>query len=145
MFFLRDLPTPAMIQQYVSDHLAVDSVSEALIVMRRGSLLVREVDRYFESDGFSQLRFLVLIVIDREPERDWLTPGDLAARIDVSKPVLARTIAMLIDAGLLQSTPAPDDARCKQLRLTKVGQERLIGLLPGYFKILTAAYQGLEQ
>ncbi|WP_260027808.1 MarR family winged helix-turn-helix transcriptional regulator [Leisingera caerulea] len=113
-------------------------ITGALVMMRRASLLIRRLDGYFAAHGLSQLRFLVLIVIDREPERQSLTPNEIAQRIDISKPVLSRTLHALEQDSLIRLASSRTDGRSKEVFLTAEGRQRLHDLLPGYFSILSA-------
>lgn len=139
MFFLKELPSDRMIEGY-AEHMATDSVvpvREALYMMRHASLLVRQIEQYLGQEGLSQLRFLILIVIDREPERDWLLQKEIVERLDVSKPVLTRTVGALLAAGLLEGVPDDADGRATRLSLTVKAQEQLTRLLPGYYEVIT--------
>lgn len=144
MFFLRDLPSRLMVEGYAAQHddLDVDAVRNALVLMRRASLLVRRLEAYFAEHGLSQLRFLVLIVIDREPGRDRLSVFEITERLDVSKPVTTRTLARLVEDGLIMIEADPDDARAKVVSLTQAGRTTLSEVLPGYFALLSASGQG---
>lgn len=68
MFFLKDLPSRQTLQAYQADYPAmnVDRVDAALHMLRTASLLMRELDNYFASHDLSQLRYLILVVLDRE-------------------------------------------------------------------------------
>ena len=72
MFFLKELPTNNMLERYKglfpSENLT--HTKEALSMLRRASLLMRNLEAYFASHGLSQLKFLILIVIHREPEKN---------------------------------------------------------------------------
>ncbi|MEE4208255.1 MAG: MarR family transcriptional regulator [Parvularcula sp.] len=140
MFFLKELPTRLMVEGYAARHdgLDVGAVEDALRLMRRASLMVRRLDAYFAEHGLSQLRFLVLIVIDREPERDALGLSEIVHRLDVSKPVVTRTIARLADDGLIAVEADSGDARSKRVRLTQKGRAKLAEVLPDYFVLLSA-------
>lgn len=135
MFFLKQLPSKEMLAKYASDlsHQEQDSVLEALAIMRKASLLVRNIENYFSANNLSQLRFLILVVIDREPDRTSLYAHEIAARLDVSRPVMTRTIQKLITDGLLTSSNDEIDKRAKQIALTEKGQTCLLQVLPGYF------------
>ncbi|MCQ8186133.1 MarR family winged helix-turn-helix transcriptional regulator [Parvularcula maris] len=140
MFFLKELPTRLMIEGYAAKHasLDADAVEDALGLMRRASLMVRRLEAYFAEHGLSQLRFLVLIVIDREPHRDGLSVGEITDRLDVSKPVMTRTVAHLVESGLIAVEADPNDARGKVVRLTPAGRAKLAEVLPEYFVLLSA-------
>lgn len=135
MFFLKELPTKAMLDKYTSDLSSIekDSIAEALSIMRKASLLVRNIETYFSANDLSQLRFLILIVIDREPNRTSLYAHEIASRLDVSRPVLTRTLKKLIEDGLLTSTHDEIDKRAKKIALTDKGKSCLSAVLPGYF------------
>lgn len=138
MFFLKELPSQQMVASYAEAYGADPAhVTGALIMMRRASLLIRRLDSYFATHGLSQLRFLVLIVIDREPDRQSLTPVEIAQRIDVSKPVMTRTLQSLQKDGLISIAASPTDGRSKEAALTPEGRQRLQDALPGYFRILS--------
>lgn len=144
MFFLKDLPSRRMVTGYADRFEGVDpaKVSDALALMRAASVLIRDLESYFAAHGLSQLRFLTLIVIDREPERTSLSVHEIADRLDVSRPVLTRTLQTLHKAGLVTMSTNEDDARSKEVSLTKAGSERLEQVLPGYFAILDRAMSG---
>ena len=79
MFFLKELPSRQMVDGY-ADQFAdvdVDRVLDALRLMRRASLLIRELEAYFARHDLSQLRFLMMILIDREPERNCLAASEM--------------------------------------------------------------------
>ncbi|MBX2849415.1 MAG: MarR family transcriptional regulator [Acidiferrobacterales bacterium] len=143
MFFLKELPTRAMVERYSNKYCPKNAglVIEKLEMMREASLLVRELDRYFSSHGISQLKFLTLLVIDRELERDWLYASEISERLDVSKPVLSRAIKKLVDDELLQTSKDSNDGRATVLKIADKGQTLLKELLPEYFRILTGSAQ----
>ncbi len=139
MFFLRELPTRMMINGYVSTTGVgnVDTVAEALSMLRDASQLSRLLDRYFSNHHLSQLKFHILIVIDREPDSDGLRQSEINMRLDISKPVLHRTVAALLEEGLLVRSDDPEDSRAHLLALTDAGKAVLVAVLPGYFEIIT--------
>lgn len=114
-----------------------EAVAQALSMMRKASQLVRLLDAYFGTHGLSQLKFLILVVIDREPETESLRQSDISQRLDVSKPVLHRTVASLLETGLLIRTDDEMDSRAHRLSLTDAGKNTLTKILPGYFEVIT--------
>lgn len=115
------------------------AVADMLAMMRRASLLIRQLESYFSAHGLSQLRFLFLIVIDREQERRSLTIGEIGDRLDVSGPVIARTLRSLLADKLVRTMADKKDGRSKHVSLTREGERKLEALMPGYIAILAQA------
>lgn len=138
MFFLKDLPSRRMVDDYVSRFDGVDParVLGAIEAMRSASILIRDLEAYFAAHDLSQLRFLTLILIDREPERTSLTASEIADALDVSRPVITRTLQNLEQAGLIRITASEADARAREVSLTEAGTQRLEEVLPEYYAIL---------
>jgi len=138
MFFLKELPTRQMLGGYRERYpgMNAEAVGEALRLLRRGSLLLRALEAYFTAHKLSQTRFLVLIVIDREPGQEGLLASAIADRLDISRPVVTETVKAMTQAGLLGSAPVPGDGRAKRITLTPAGQAVLAALLPGYFALI---------
>jgi DNA-binding MarR family transcriptional regulator len=141
VFFLKDLPSRQMVDGYADrfDDVDAPKVLEVLQVMRDGSLLIRELEAYFARHELSQLRFLTMILIDREPDRDCLAASEIADRLDVSRPVVTRTLQSLEKSGLIAISDNPSDARSRNVALTPTGESKLREVLPGYFAILHRA------
>ncbi|MCO1334543.1 MarR family transcriptional regulator [Microbulbifer sp. OS29] len=139
MFFLKELPSQQMVEGYAKRFSVKDptAVQGALTMMRDTSLLLRELEGYFSKHGTSQLRFLVMIVIDREPQRDSLLASEIAERIDVSRPVMTRTLKSMVEDELIAMETNSSDGRAKCVALTKSGENFLQEILPGYFKAIS--------
>jgi DNA-binding MarR family transcriptional regulator len=139
MFFLKELPTDSMVEEYVSKTGVGNSetISKALSMMREASQLIRLVDAYFSSHNLSQLKFLILVVIDREPDIESLRQSEINRRLDVSKPVLNRSVSSLLETGLLKRIEDKEDFRAYKLALTEKGKKTLNKIMPEYFKIIS--------
>lgn len=133
-----------MVEGYADRHegLDVDAVQNALALMRRASVMVRRLEAYFAEHDLSQLRFLILIVIDREPERDSVNVSKVISKLDVSKPVMTRTMARLVEDGLIVIEADSSDARAKVARLTAAGRAKHAHVLPDYFTLLSVLGRG---
>ena len=137
MFFLKTLPSARMVEGYAGAHdVQAETILDALTLMRRASQMIRRLESFFSSHGLSQLRFLFLMVIDREPDRDMLTVGEITDRLDVAGPVVARTLRVLEGDGYVTAERDENDARAKQVKLTPKALALLKRLLPDYFSIL---------
>lgn len=139
MFFLKELPSQQMVSAYADKIQELDSQSivDALSMMRQASVLVRKLETHFSVYRLSQLRFLILMVIDREIDQDSLTAVEIIDRLDVSKPVMTRALKRLMQDGLIESSYDKNDGRAKQISLTKQGSDLLKSMLPGYFETIS--------
>ncbi|OIQ50458.1 Transcriptional repressor MprA [Pseudodesulfovibrio hydrargyri] len=146
MFFLKELPTRETLERYHKRFpgMRPEVIEEALHLMKKGSLLIRRLDEYFTGQGLSQLRYLILVVIDRQPDRDEMTVTELAANLDVSKPVMTRTLKGLIEDGYIDIAVHDKDRRVKLVRLTDKARAKLAAILPGYYETIQAAMEQLE-
>ncbi|WHI44632.1 MarR family transcriptional regulator [Microbulbifer sp. VAAF005] len=147
MFFLKELPSQQMVEGYSKRFSVKDpaAVQGALTMMRDASLLLRELESYFSEHGTSQLRFLVMIVIDREPQRDTLLASEIAERIDVSRPVMTRTLKSMVEDELIVMEADSSDGRAKCVALTKSGKQFLQKILPRYFKTISKFMEELNK
>ncbi|GIT90476.1 hypothetical protein JANAI62_00420 [Jannaschia pagri] len=140
MFFLKDLPTREMIEGLAGRFAGADAdaMLDELRLLRRASLRLRLVENYLTAQGLSQTQFLVLTVILREPDRDSLTSVEIAERLDVSRPVLSKTLATMERKGLIARQPHGQDKRCVLIAPTEAGTQTYLALLPGYCDALLA-------
>ena len=132
MFFLKDLPTRDMIERYAATHAAgrAGDIQRTLNLMGAVSRLIRTLDAFFAAHDFSQLKFMILMVIDRELETDSLTFTQIASKMD---------------AGFLSQRADKQDGRVHHLSISPDGRSKLETLWPEYFTLLTdrAAEEGL--
>lgn len=138
MFFLKQLPTREILESYGErfSEMDVDCVEKALTMLRSASTLLRKIEAYFSAHNLSQTRFLILILIDREADRDELTAMHLVNSLDVSKPVVSKTLKAMVEEGLLHTRPHQNDQRSRIFCLAPKGKALLYALLPGYYEIL---------
>lgn len=140
MFFLKYLPTQSLILNY-SEHFpqgAEPQISGKLEMLREASILLRNLEEYFRRADFSLTRFLICVVLDRAEASGGLQFSEVVDRIDVSPPVISRSLKALIDDGLVSVNTDADNKRIKRHHLTDDGQARLLSLMPGYYEILLA-------
>ncbi|BBM01098.1 MarR family winged helix-turn-helix transcriptional regulator [Microbulbifer sp. GL-2] len=146
MFFLKELPSQQMVEGYTKQFSVKDpaAIQDALTMMRDASLLLRELESYFSEHSTSQLRFLVLIVIDREPQKQSLLASEIAERIDVSRPVMTRTLKSMLENKLITMEADSSDGRAKSIALSKSGKLFLKKILPGYYQVISSFMEGLK-
>ena len=136
MFFLKFLPMQAMIQNYREHYPegAEPQIAGKLQLLREASVLLRQLDEYFRERDFSFTRFLICVILDQA--KDGLTHTGIVDRIDVSAPVVSRSLKALVDDGMVEPVNDPENTRVKLQTLTEKGRARLEELLPGYYEML---------
>ncbi len=74
--------------------------------------------RYDSADTLPPHQLVVLFHLTKGA----MTPGDLASRERVSAPSMSKTVATLVESGLVVRTPDPDDGRRCLLVVTASGR-----------------------
>lgn len=138
MFFLKELPTQKMLERYADKYpdMDVEKTADALSMMRKASVMIRELEAYFVSNNLSLTRFLILIVLDREPGAQFFTMQDIVKRLDVSKPVITNTLKTLEQSELIKIAGSKTDKRAKNISITEAGRKKLSDALPGYYQLI---------
>lgn len=138
MFFLKELPSEKIMARYARrfPEMDIDKTRKALHMMRDASLLIRDLENYFRSHDISMTRFLILIVLDREPEAQAFTITDLVKRLDISKPVMTTTVKRLENDSMVRLEQNNIDSRYKTIQITNHGRAKIEKIMPGYYKII---------
>ncbi|RSK43839.1 MarR family winged helix-turn-helix transcriptional regulator [Hymenobacter rigui] len=87
-------------------------------------------------------QWLVLRVIE---ETDDLTQSDIAERVFKDQASVARMIRLLLDRGMLQAEPLPQDGRRTRLRVSAEGHRTLAAVEPVVLNNRAVALQGLSE
>ena len=135
---MKALPTRQTLEAYGARFPKMDVaiVEEALFMLRRASILMRELEAYFAQSGLSQSRFLILIVLDRESESQGLRASEIADRLDVSRSVVSETLKGLRRAGWIEFDSVKSDRGARLVTLTNAGRSKLTDVLPGYYDVI---------
>ncbi|MEU7866829.1 MarR family transcriptional regulator [Dactylosporangium sp. NPDC049140] len=86
------------------------------LLTRAQKLLRAAADEAMSAHGVRIGQNLVLEVLW---ERDGLSPGELAARLNVTTPTVVNTATRLVNDGLIERRPDPTDRRLVRLYLTE--------------------------
>jgi DNA-binding transcriptional ArsR family regulator len=98
----RTLPTRETLTRYGLrfPNMRVDVVDEALHMLRRASLLMRELEAYFGGPWTLADAVSCTDCARPEPSRSSLLVSEIAERLDVSRPVITQTMRALQSARL---------------------------------------------
>ncbi len=86
-------------------------------------LMTTRQNRLFEGQQLTLSQFGVLNHFTHTPERSW-TVTDLAEVMEMNQPGITKIVTVLIDQGLLSSTPDQFDKRKRYLKITPKGIKR---------------------
>lgn len=150
MFYLLDQPTDEEFQDLAARYKEMDpsSVKAAVTLLKTGSDLLTGFEKMLKRYGLSQGRFLILVVMNRQPESA-TTPSILAQKIGVTKATMTGLLDGLEKDGFIQRHEHPKDRRKQQILLTDEGKNILKSLLPDYWsriaKLMSALTEGEEK
>ena len=84
-------------------------------------LMTTRQNRLFEGKPLTLSQFGVLNHFTHEPDRRW-TVTDLAEVMEMNQPGITKIVTLLVNQGLLSSTPDQHDKRKRFLQITRKGQ-----------------------
>jgi len=103
-------------------------------------LMTTRQNRLFAGRELSLSQFALLNHFTHEPERSW-TVTELAEVMEMNQPGITKIVTLLIDKGLLQSTPDKTDKRKRFLTISKKGlvqcNETFQSLLPDISQVFS--------
>lgn len=146
MFYLRDLPKYETLLSHAERYPHVDpgACESFLVLLRVASDVLTAMEAYLHTQGLSQGRFTVLMILNRNPGVG-LSPSDLADRAGVTRATMTGLLDGLEREGLVKREPHAEDRRMLTVRLTEIGMGRLSAMLPEYFRRVAALMCGVSE
>lgn len=144
MFYLLDQPTEKEFQSLAARYKEMEpsSVKAAVTLLKTGSDVLTGFEKMLNGYGLSQGRFLILIVMNRQPDQS-TSPSVLAGKIGVTRATMTGLIEGLVKDGLIKRYVDKSDRRKYSLRLTVKGTRLLESLLPDYWSRIFNLMGGL--
>lgn len=145
MFYLLDQPTEDEFQNLARRYKEMEpaSVKATVTFLKTGSDALTGFEKMLNKYGLSQGRFLVLIVMNRQPD-EYTTPSILARKIGVTRATMTGLIAGVVKDGLVKRYADSSDRRQQNLKLTGKGISLLENLLPDYWSRIHNLMSGLD-
>lgn len=123
-----------------------------LQLLRTGDELSSAQHAYLAQHNISQGRFTVLMLLLRASTGgrcaeglNPCNPAELAERAGVTRATMTGLIDTLEKDGYVKREPDPSDRRMMSVTLTPKAEAFLQGMLPGYFRQITALMGGLSE
>ena len=146
MFYLLDQPTEEEFQSLARryEDMEPSSVKAAVTLLKTGSDLLTGFETMLGRYGVSQGRFLILVVMNRKPNRK-TTPSALAKQIGVTRATMTGLLDGLEKDGFIERSRQAGDRRKCDLTLTRNGKRVLELLLPDYWSRIHGLMSGLTK
>lgn len=144
VFYLRDLPDHRTLSEFAHRYRDMDpsAVGACIVLARTGSDLLTGFETMLSRHGFSQGRFLTLMVMNREPDNTF-SPSELAERVGVTRATMTGLLDGLDADKFIVREPHEEDRRKMCIRLTLKGRLVLEQMLPDYYQRTSKVMAGL--
>lgn len=107
-----------------------------LALIGAAELLPTALDAQLQADsGITHFEFMALSALTRAAGKQ-MRLTDLAAATNATLPRMSKVAARLEARGLIERTPAADDGRAVDLRLTAGGRRVLVRATPGHIALV---------
>ncbi len=146
MLALRDLPQREHLQSLKREFPQMDvaRMETYLALLKTATDMVRRIDAYLMEHGLQQNRFMLLVVLYRDPSKP-LAAAELAASIGVKPPTLTGLLEGLVKKKWVKRQRDSGDRRAIGVVITAAGQEYLRGVLPGYYALINEMWRGVSR
>jgi DNA-binding MarR family transcriptional regulator len=115
------------------------AVESSLLIAQIVDEIFGLVDEFLRSEGLSRNGYGVLLLLRARPD---MRPLELSRELGVSKSAMTGLLETLVNGGLITRTPAKNDKRSVEIRITGAGEAVLAALIPGTLQIHQDLIQG---
>jgi len=144
MLLPRDTPNPEQIAALERRYGCVDASAceSCILLLHTANDVVNAFCGHLASHNMSQGRFIVLMMLNREPDETFM-PSQLAELCSVTKATMTGLVDGLEREGLVARHPDPDDRRATFVGLSPKGRALLDEMLPPHFARVSALMHDL--
>ncbi|HEY5552255.1 MAG TPA: MarR family transcriptional regulator [Opitutaceae bacterium] len=144
MLLPRDIPNPDQITALEQRYGCVDggACETCILLLHTANDVVGAFCTHLSAHEMSQGRFIVLMMLNREPEKVFM-PSHLAELCSVTKATMTGLIDGLERDGLVTRHPSQEDRRATFVGLSPKGVELMDRILPGHFARVSTLMQDL--
>ena len=107
-------------------------------------LMTTRQNRLFAGRELSLSQFALLNHFTHEPERSW-TVTELAEVMEMNQPGITKIVTLLLDKGLLKSTPDKSDKRKRYLSINKKGLKVCSGTFQSLLPDISYVFEGWDE
>lgn len=145
MFFLQDIPSDKVLKEFSEAYPDMDplAVKTCLNLLKTGSNVLSGYEAMLNHHGLSTGRFLVLIILERNPELH-LKPSEVAEKLGVSRATASGLIQKLEKQALISRFDDSSDRRQHLIGITEEGRALIRTILPDYYRRISAVMSPLD-
>ena len=136
MLLLRDLPRYEMLQEKSKRYPELDAnaVEATLVLLRVASDVFEGMGAHLGRQNISQGRFMVLVLLDRCPRSEGISPSEIADQLGVTRATVTGLLDGLEKDDLISREMHPEDRRAFCIELTPKGRQFLAAMLPEHYR-----------
>src|SRR5215471_15175115 len=142
----KDIPKHEALKALAGRYPNLDpsAIEACVALLRVGSEMFGAFKQHFARHGTSQGRFIILMLLNLDPERR-VSPSELAEMSRVTRATVTGLLDRLETDGLVQRVPLAEDRRSYSICLTPKGRSFMDGMLPDHFRRMAALMSGLTE
>ena len=146
MFYLKDLPTDTTLHEFSRRYpnMNPSAIKTFAELLRTGSELLTAFETMLGNHGLSQGRFLILIVMNRNPD-DEVSPSSLSEKVGVRRATMTGLLDKLERDDLIERLAHHRDRRKIAVRLTSKARQVLAEMLPDYYRSIAKIMANLTE
>lgn len=146
MFLLKDLPDTPTLEKFKASYpqLNISSTKLFLYLLKIGSHLLTQLDRFLQAYELSHGRWITLILLYREDDYIAL-PSVLAEKQGITRATMSTLLKRLEKDGFVRRLPCGDDGRVFKCQLTSEGKSKLDVIMPAYYDWVSEMFDGIDE
>jgi MarR family transcriptional regulator, negative regulator of the multidrug operon emrRAB len=132
---MSTMPRPEVLEAKTKRYHDLDPIAcQAYLMVRQVGDCMREMlDERLSTEGISYGRFMLLVILDRDPEQP-LAASELAEHAGVTKQTVTSLLDGLEKDGFISRKTDPRDRRSVMIKLQPQGSEILQHIMPGLYR-----------
>jgi DNA-binding MarR family transcriptional regulator len=142
----KDIPKHEALKAHAARYPDLDpsAVEACIALIRVAGETVSGFREHFARHGTSQGRFILLVLLNRDPDRS-LSPSELAEMSSVTRATVTGLLEGLESEGLVRRVPIAGDRRSHSICLTSKGKRFMNKMLPEHFRRMAGLMANLSE
>jgi DNA-binding MarR family transcriptional regulator len=142
----KEIPKHEALKAHAARYPELDpsAVEACIALVRVAGEMVSAFGEHFARHGTSQGRFVILVLLNRNPDQS-LSPSALAEMSSVTRATVTGLLDGLESDGLVRRVPTASDRRSHSVCLTAKGKRFMNKMLPDHFRRMAGLMSNLNE